>query len=870
MTETKMQLEDYHPLKGLDDLCVRFIINLPEEDLSSVPRICFQVEEAQWFYEDFVRPQDPTLPSMSLRSFCLRIFAHCPLLSAFSQGDHMRAFEDFLLYKTRVPVRGVILLNEAMDSALLVKGWKKGANWSFPRGKINKDEDDLACAIREAYEETGYDLEAAGFIPKDRDVKYIEINMREQQMRLYVFRNVPLDTHFEPKTRKEISKIQWWRLSELPAFRKKGHQQQQPEAAMNANKFYMVAPFLVPLKKWVVEQKKKDARLAASNQYLAPNFSQDEALTEEDQKLELNNHAPAASSAQEIDTLEGATAALSRLLKIQPPTQGIQAEAVTAVQSPASKNSGEALLALLQGNVITTAPPEPTKVVPQTPLDHTILQPPVPETPHHLHPRPPPRSNLQPPPTFHIQPSMDSYSYPASQHHHSNPVGIPTPIQQRTGSIPQQQLAPTNTYAYQPQHLLHPQPLPPHVQRTVFTDGLAQSSMAPQIVQRQPPPILSSMSNPQFPGLHATMVSPEMRAPQPKLTSHSLALLNAFKSRDPANSNLGSVNGPSHSYSEQNTQSYRPHELATDMPVSKPATIVSKPVQAQYPIDAMNFGPLTSRQPASDVHRSNLLGLFKSPKTQVATVPPQQASISVPPPLPTTAVELSASELSSSAIENRRRVKEKDTGKKQNRNAMEAVLKSEPAIKSSPITILSRPPQAGNQAAYTSNIQAPKAHAWKNEGFPAMTRRPPATQTPEKPFQPQILKRPQPTSSVGTTAQSTSASPINAPQIQPLLDRHITQTDEHKKTLLSLFAKAPSTSPTSPTNSLSQNTTQQENLASLLTSGEKQTPNIGNITLPENEGIALPRARRDSHTISPADQGFLLNYLDAVAKDSLR
>lgn len=133
----------------------------------------------------------------------------------------MQAFEEFLTYKKRIPVRGAILLNEAMDAAVLVKGWKKGANWSFPRGKINKDEDDLICAIREVYEETGYDLDSAGLVPVDRQVKHIEVNMREQQMRLYVFRNVPMDTYFEPRTRKEISKIQWWRLSELPAFKKK-------------------------------------------------------------------------------------------------------------------------------------------------------------------------------------------------------------------------------------------------------------------------------------------------------------------------------------------------------------------------------------------------------------------------------------------------------------------------------------------------------------------------------------------------------------------------------------------------------------------------------------------------------------------------
>ncbi|KAG9828356.1 hypothetical protein KCU98_g14578, partial [Aureobasidium melanogenum] len=66
-----MQLVDW-----LDDLCVRFIINLPQEELESVARICFQVEEAQWFYEDFIRPTDPSLPSLNLRDFCLRIFQH--------------------------------------------------------------------------------------------------------------------------------------------------------------------------------------------------------------------------------------------------------------------------------------------------------------------------------------------------------------------------------------------------------------------------------------------------------------------------------------------------------------------------------------------------------------------------------------------------------------------------------------------------------------------------------------------------------------------------------------------------------------------------------------------------------------------------
>ncbi len=190
---------------GLDDLSVRFLVNLPQEDLQSVERICFQVEEAQWFYEDFIRPLDKSLPSMNLREFCYRIFQHCPLFSQFSEHHHAAAYAEFLTYRTRVPVRGAILLNDAMDHVLLVKGWNKKASWSFPRGKINKDEKDFDCAVREVYEETGYDIKGAGLVTEEAERSGIELTINEQNIKLYVFRGVPMDTLFEPQTRKEIS-----------------------------------------------------------------------------------------------------------------------------------------------------------------------------------------------------------------------------------------------------------------------------------------------------------------------------------------------------------------------------------------------------------------------------------------------------------------------------------------------------------------------------------------------------------------------------------------------------------------------------------------------------------------------------------------
>lgn len=94
-----------------------------------------------------------------------------------------------------------MILNPEMDKVLLVKGWASRAGWSFPRGKINKDEREIDCAIREVYEETGFE------IPSDKlnEEDVIEVTIREQKIRLYIVTNVPENTQFAPRTRKEIS-----------------------------------------------------------------------------------------------------------------------------------------------------------------------------------------------------------------------------------------------------------------------------------------------------------------------------------------------------------------------------------------------------------------------------------------------------------------------------------------------------------------------------------------------------------------------------------------------------------------------------------------------------------------------------------------
>jgi 8-oxo-dGTP pyrophosphatase MutT (NUDIX family) len=157
--------------------------------------------------------------------------------------EHEKAYNDFLTYKFRVPVCGAIILNETLDKCLLVKGWNSRAGWGFPRGKINKDEEYVKCAAREVFEETGFDV-----TPLVDEEAFLERTIREQHIRLFIIAGVPESTKFTPQTRKEISKVSWHNLVDLPTYRVKkdanGAVVQNQNTSGNRNRFYMVIPFV--------------------------------------------------------------------------------------------------------------------------------------------------------------------------------------------------------------------------------------------------------------------------------------------------------------------------------------------------------------------------------------------------------------------------------------------------------------------------------------------------------------------------------------------------------------------------------------------------------------------------------------------------
>lgn len=760
------------------------------------------------------------------------------------------------------------MLNSAMDSVVLVKGWKKGANWSFPRGKINMAEDDLDCAVREVYEETGLHLDEAGLLPEDRQVKFIEVNMREQQLRLYVFKDVPMDTFFEPRTRKEISKIEWWKLSDLPAFRKKG-QQEQNAAAINANKFYMVAPFLVPLRKWVVEQKKKGTRTVSNNHYQSAGLSHDEFLTEEDVGAESGTqlHYPDASREPDNDSMVDATAALNRLLNVQQPSQDSDMDDTLEAQ-PSQSTKGSALLALLQSKPTAEQPRVPN-MIPHTPLEHTGGQAPMPRTPHHYAPRPPPFSSMPPPPTFPPLPQQNTFSYQQphieAQYRQNN--------QQRGPQMQQQPLRPReNPHHYQSQHLIHPQPLPPTVQRALFTGGPVHSPVVPQPVQQHqaPPPNHAPMNiqNPQFPGLHAPMVPSVRKESPPKLTKHTLALLDAFKRRDQDVADANSPNDlPLRRYAPEQppVPRHQPQELLADI-----SQVPQAPAASQYMPQnigsnnlAPNPGMFTTRQSNLDTHKSTLLDLFKSPTATSASPSKPLSATALPPSATPSAVELSAVEpLSTNAATTSALLNDKRTPDPAARDAPIPELNPEANLPYRAMTILSRPSEMMGKEASAPNGPSPRsqgrsqANGKKPSSKSAMAE--PPKRSPEKPFQPQILKRPQPGQFGGQEpARPAQPSMPSLPSMQePSVDHRKPQQTDHRQNLLSLFGKPPA--------GVQQPTYSPNHGFSIPSADPTLRSRVGSLA------SAAETPRRPSQApISPADKGFLLDYLAAaVAKGS--
>ena len=190
----------------VQELCGRFLLSLPSEELQVVSRLFFQIEQMWWFYEDHEADLHQHLPHMDMEEFGRQVFRLCDLFMPV-RSHYDVLFNDFKLYLSQVPVFGAFIMNGSMTKVVLVKSYN-GSWLGFPRGKVNQDEEEIECAVREAREEIGIDL--SGHVdPKS----FIVFTEGKKEVKLFLVSGVSEQTEFVTQTRKEIRSISWYDIS---------------------------------------------------------------------------------------------------------------------------------------------------------------------------------------------------------------------------------------------------------------------------------------------------------------------------------------------------------------------------------------------------------------------------------------------------------------------------------------------------------------------------------------------------------------------------------------------------------------------------------------------------------------------------------
>mmetsp|Transcript_19393 Transcript_19393/g.32200 ORF Transcript_19393/g.32200 Transcript_19393/m.32200 type:complete len:549 (+) Transcript_19393:30-1676(+) len=236
---------------ALDDVHTRFVLNLPPEEMATSDRIFFQLEQAYWFYDDFICDNsDLPLPRFKhLRPFALKMFQISPLLNIKTFD---KKWDEFSAYKRHISNYGTILLNAACTKMILCRVWDS-KSWTFPAGKVNQNEAGADAGARETYEETGFDpnciygltkkMSEAGdpmnwsTLQEEDALVFLDSGKRRT---MYVCRGVPEDFPFAPVARKEVSAVEWHDLEDIP------------------KKSFAVFPFLKQLKRWIKKDKRRE------------------------------------------------------------------------------------------------------------------------------------------------------------------------------------------------------------------------------------------------------------------------------------------------------------------------------------------------------------------------------------------------------------------------------------------------------------------------------------------------------------------------------------------------------------------------------------------------------------------------------------
>ena len=207
-----------------NELFVRFILNAPEESFSNPEDFCLLLENAFYYCCDriiSISARFNSKESTQFEALCEALFSQIPQLAPLNVYSK-QLFCTHRLHTRRANTAGCICYNKELTHVLVVHQYADSNLYSFPKGKMCKDESYVEAAIRETLEETGIDVSE-----RIDETQYM-IGKRKNKSDVKMF-NVVLDKslsdNFESPSPLEVSRIRLIKITEIPSkFQKKGLQ----------------------------------------------------------------------------------------------------------------------------------------------------------------------------------------------------------------------------------------------------------------------------------------------------------------------------------------------------------------------------------------------------------------------------------------------------------------------------------------------------------------------------------------------------------------------------------------------------------------------------------------------------------------------
>ncbi len=192
----------------IEELLQKFLdtssVNIDDEII-----LLHQLQKAYWCYIDNIMHQE-NLPEFTEEEFFIRCFQQSKQFKL--QKDYVvTIYNAFKQYLDGIPVAGCVLVNKKCTKVVMIKSkvYEK-VYFDFPKGKAERNESTINCAIRETWEEIGVIVDN-----KITDRHKIEFIYKGKQMTLYFIFGLDDDEDFKILNNKEVEQVLWVHVNDL-------------------------------------------------------------------------------------------------------------------------------------------------------------------------------------------------------------------------------------------------------------------------------------------------------------------------------------------------------------------------------------------------------------------------------------------------------------------------------------------------------------------------------------------------------------------------------------------------------------------------------------------------------------------------------